>query len=83
MSATAARVARLDIPELVERPVVGTTCCASTAEAIVVQELLMLPGIGDVAVDPRAGTVMVSFDPAVASLDEIRAALAEIGYPAA
>jgi copper chaperone CopZ len=64
-----------------ERPVVGTTCCASTAEAIVVQEMSLLPGVEDVAVDCAAGTVEVAYQPANVSEGEIAAALAEIGYP--
>jgi copper chaperone CopZ len=62
---------------------VGTTCCASSAEAIVVQELGMLLGIGAVDVDGAAGLVTVSFDPAAVDEASIRAALEEIGYPAA
>jgi copper chaperone CopZ len=61
---------------------VGTTCCASTAEAIIAQELSMLPGIDDVAIDLDGATVDVTYDPAAVKLDGITAALEEIGYPA-
>ena len=73
----------LEIPGLVERPAVGTSCCVTTAEALIAQELWMLPGIADTGIDPHAGRVTVSFDPARVSADEIRAALAEVGYPVA
>ena len=75
-------VLRLDVPAIVERPVIGTTCCASTAEAIIAQELTMLPGISDVSVDVEEATVEVTYSPGRVSWEEISAALDEIGYPA-
>ena len=71
----------LAVPALVERPVVGTTCCVSTAEAIIAQELMMLPGVKDVVVDVDGATVNVTFDSGVVSQDEIETALEEVGYP--
>jgi copper chaperone CopZ len=65
----------------VERPAVGTSCCASTAEAIVAQEMAMLSGVKDVAIDSTAGIVEISYDPSSVSLADIAAALEEIGYP--
>jgi copper chaperone CopZ len=73
---------RLLVPELIERPAVGTSCCASTAEAIIAQELAMLGGVEDVVVECAAGEVEVTFDPAAISSAAICAALEEIGYPA-
>jgi len=70
------------VPGLIERPAVGTSCCTSTAEAIVAQELSMLPGIDDLAIDCAAGTVQVTYQPAAVTEDEIAAALDDIGYPA-
>jgi copper chaperone CopZ len=82
MSATTdTRTVRLAVPELVSRPVVGTSCCASTAEAIVAQELFMLPGIDDVVVDVDAGAVMVTYRPGSVSEGAIDEALEAIGYP--
>jgi copper chaperone CopZ len=75
-------VLRLLVPELIERPAVGTSCCASTAEAIIAQELTMLGGIEDVVVKCAAGEVHLTFDPAATSIAAICAALDEIGYPA-
>jgi copper chaperone CopZ len=72
----------LSVPGLIERPAVGTSCCASTAEAIVAQELSMLPGITDVAVDTLGGHVSVSYDAGAVDVESIRAALGDIGYPA-
>jgi len=76
------KTVRLDVPGIIERPAVGTTCCASTAEAIIAQELSMLPGIADVAVDLTAAQVDVTYDPAAVDLTGITTALEEIGYPA-
>ena len=76
-------VIRLDVPAIAERPVIGTTCCASTAEAIIAQELTMLPGISDVSVDIEKATVEVTYNPGSVSWEEISTALDEIGYPAA
>ena len=72
---------RLDVPGLVERPAVGTTCCAATAEAIIAQELTMLPGIADVEVDVDGALVCVTYDPGAVSQTEIETALEEVGYP--
>jgi copper chaperone CopZ len=71
----------LDVPGLIERPAVGTTCCAATAEAIIAQELTMLPGIEDVTVDLDGAKVCVTFNPAAVSQGEIETALEEVGYP--
>jgi copper chaperone CopZ len=76
-----ARKVHLDVPAILERPAVGTTCCASTAEAIIAQELSMLPGIADVEVDVDGATVDVTYDPEAVSWDDISTALDEIGYP--
>jgi copper chaperone CopZ len=73
----------LEIPALVERPAVGTSCCVTSAEALIAQELWMLPGIADTDIDPYVGRVTISFDPRRVTADEIRAALAEVGYPPA
>ena len=81
MSATA-QVVRLSVPGLIDRPAVGTSCCASTAEAIVAQELSMLPGIADVSVDQARGEITVAYEPGSVDLEVIQAALDEIGYPA-
>lgn len=68
------------VPDLIERPAVGTSCCASTAEAIIAQELSMLPGVLDLTIDALAGTLELEYDPALVSEREIREALDEIGY---
>ncbi len=73
----------LDVPGLVDRPAVGTSCCVTTAEALIAQELWMLPGIADADIDARGGRVVVSFDPEQVSGAEIRTALGEVGYPPA
>jgi copper chaperone CopZ len=80
-AAQPATTVRWRVPALIERPAVGTSCCASTAEAIVAQELSMLPGVDDVAIDCAAGTVYVTYQPAVLDEATIAASLADIGYP--
>ncbi len=82
MESATLQVVRLSVPGLIERPAVGTSCCASTAEAIVAQELSMLPGITDVSVDQPRGEITVAYEPDSVDLDVIQAALDEIGYPA-
>ena len=72
---------KLDVPGLVERPAVGTTCCAATAEAIIAQELTMLPGIEDLAVDVDGATVSITYNPQSVSQADIENALEEVGYP--
>jgi copper chaperone CopZ len=67
---------------MVDRPAVGTSCCVTSAEALVAQELWMLPGIVDAQIDAHSGSLDVDFDPAVVSLAQILDALADVGYPA-
>jgi copper chaperone CopZ len=82
MSLSAANTSlRLRVPGLIERPAVGTSCCASTAEAIIAQELSMLPGVEDVAIDCATGSVEVTYQPALVDAAAISASLADIGYP--
>jgi hypothetical protein len=68
---------------MLERPAVGTTCCVTTAEAIIAQELSLFPGVVDLSVDAAGGEVVVSFAPDQVSEDELAAALDEVGYPPA
>jgi copper chaperone CopZ len=75
-------IVRWHVPALDERPVVGTSCCIATAEAIIAQELSLFPGIDDVAVDLDRAVVEITFQPALVSEAELRRALAEIGYAA-
>lgn len=72
-----------EVPGLYERPAVGTSCCVTSAEALIAQELWMLPGVHDAEIDTRQGLVRVEFDPVVVSDGAILEALSEIGYPAA
>ena len=74
---------RLEVPGMVDRPAVGTSCCVTSAEALIAQELWMLPGILDAQIDARAGRLEVEFDADLVSLEQIGAALEEVGYPAA
>jgi copper chaperone CopZ len=74
---------QLQVPAMVDQPAVGTSCCVTSAEALVAQELWMLPGVADAEIDPLTGSVVVDYDPAALQPDEIAAALREIGYPPA
>ncbi|MGH2354229.1 MAG: heavy-metal-associated domain-containing protein, partial [Chloroflexota bacterium] len=78
---TAVQAVRWLVPGLIERPAVGTSCCASTAEALVAQELSMLPGVRDVAIDGAAAVVAITFQPDTVDEATLVAALGEIGYP--
>lgn len=72
---------RWQVPGMIERPAVGTSCCASTVEAIIAQELSMLPGVVDLIVDAPVGGLSVTYQPAITGEAELAAALEEIGYP--
>jgi hypothetical protein len=69
------------VPLLRERPMLGTSCCATSAEAAITQEFWMLGGVDDSAVDTDHGRVWVRYDSAAVSEATLAAALAEIGYP--
>jgi copper chaperone CopZ len=69
------------LPALIERPAVGTSCCATTAEALLSSELFLLPGVLDLTVDIARGRVDVVTDPARVDAGMIAMALEEIGYP--
>lgn len=73
---------RLEVPGLIDRPAVGSSCCVTSAEALIAQELWMLPGIQDATIDPRGGRVHLTYESGTVSVGEILAALSEVGYPA-
>jgi hypothetical protein len=77
------RTVRWHLPGLLERPAVGTSCCATTAVAIVVQELSLQPGIEDVAIDDATGDVCIVFRPQAVDEATLADALDEVGYPPA
>ena len=69
----------LEVPGLYERPAIGTSCCVTSAEALVAQELWMLPGVDEAEIDAGAGRVLVTYDSAAVSADQIAEATAPIG----
>ena len=69
------------IPALIERPAVGTSCCATTAEALLSSELFLLPGVLDLAVDAARGRLDIVTDPARIDSGAISLALEESGDP--
>jgi hypothetical protein len=70
-----------NIPGLIERPAVGTSCCVTSAEALIAQELWMLPGVLDTEIDAWGGIVTIAYDADLVAPDEITLALTDIGYP--
>jgi len=71
-----------DVPDLLVRPIVGGSCCLTTAEVAITQEFWMLGGVEDSRVDADLGRVWARYDPDVTSAEALSIALAEIGYPA-
>ena len=69
------------VPGLIERPAVGTSCCATTAEALLSSELFLLPGVLDLSVDIERGHIRVETDPSRIDAESVADALTEIGYP--
>ena len=83
VSQSEVRTVRWHLPGMLERPAVGTSCCATSAVAIVAQELSLQPGIEDIAVDDVAGDVCIVFRPRAVDEATLAAALDEVGYPPA
>jgi hypothetical protein len=73
----------LHVPDVSTRPVVGTSCCVTTAEAAIAQELWLLGGIDDFRLEEDQATLWVRLDEGQTSPEALRASLADIGYPAA
>lgn len=71
------------VPGLVDRPAVGTSCCATTAEALIAAELFLVPGVIDLRVDVAAGRLEVVTDPSRVGPEVVADALDAIGYPPA
>jgi copper chaperone CopZ len=69
------------VPALVERPAVGTSCCATTAEALVSSELFLIPGVLDITINVAQGQLQVVTDPSRVDASVVSAALDDIGYP--
>ena len=71
-----------DVPALLSRPVLGTSCCIADTEAVIAQEFWMLGGVHDYRVDRERGRVWACFDPARVSAAALGAALGDLGLPA-
>jgi hypothetical protein len=70
------------VPDLLTRPVLGTSCCIADAEAVIGQEFWMLGGVEDYGVDRERGRVWARFDPSRVSAETLATSLAELGLPA-
>ncbi|MSQ42592.1 MAG: heavy-metal-associated domain-containing protein [Chloroflexi bacterium] len=68
------------LPGLLERPAVGTSCCATTAEALIASELSLVPGIVDIAIDTTTGWISVRIDPEATTATDVADALSDVGY---
>lgn len=68
------------LPGLLERPAVGTSCCATTAEALIASELSLIPGIVNIAIDTATGWISVQIDPKATTPTDVADALRDVGY---
>ena len=78
---TTTRSARLVVPELAERPIIGGGCCGAAAADVVADSVGRIPGVRSVTCDDVAGIVGIEFDgdpgvPSVAST-----VIDSLGYP--
>ncbi len=69
------------VPLLNEHSVACGGCCPVPAEAVIVPELELLPGVAQANADWQTGEVRVRHTPAVDAA-ELAALLAELSYPA-
>lgn len=72
----------LDVPNLPERPYVGSTCCVVPAEGLIADELGSWPQVREVKVDVARGRVELDLQGDPPRLDYLLDALADLGYPA-
>lgn len=70
------------VPLLIERPALGSGCCAVLAEDVIRAELARLIGVVAIAVDQPAGRVKVSYEPERLATEHLVQALSGVGYPA-
>lgn len=75
------KTARLIVPDLIERPVIATGCCAFAAGEILTQSVREVQGVTAVTCDEDRGVVVVEFDPASTALTTAAAVLDSLGYP--
>lgn len=73
---------RFSVPDLAERPYIGSLCCVASAYDLIAEELISCPGVKDARVDPRRGVVEVDVGPRGASVADLLDSLAALGYPA-
>ena len=78
---TTRRTARLIVPELAERPIIGGGCCGTAAAELVADSVGQIPGVRSVTCDDVAGIVGIEFDgdPSVASMAST--VIDSLGYP--
>ncbi len=68
------------LPAMLERPAVGTSCCATTAEALIASELSLIPGIVHLAIDASTGWISIRIDPTATTENDVAEALSDVGY---
>lgn len=72
--------ARLVVPALIDRPVVGGGCCAWPATELVCESVGRIRGVHSVSCDEEKGVVVVEFDGGSTALETAVAVLDDLGY---
>lgn len=75
------RTARLLVPELAERPIIGGGCCGIAASGLVVDSIRRIPGIRSVTCDDARGVVGIEFDGDTSVPSATSSILDRLGYP--
>jgi hypothetical protein len=70
------------VPLLRENSVVCGGCCPVPAEAVLLPELEMLPGVSEASADWKTAEIRVRHDGRADAAEEMAALLAELSYPA-
>ncbi len=71
-----------DVPLLRDNSVACNGCCPVPAEALIVPEIELLPGVLEASADWQSAEVRVRHTPEV-DVREVAAVLADLSYPAA
>lgn len=70
------------VPELPDKPYVGSLCCVVAAGELIAEEFSSWPHVGDVRVDVPAGRVEVELRGVPPTAQDLLDTLADFGYPA-
>ena len=78
---TTPTTARLVVPELTQRPFIGSGCCAIAASQMMADSLGRIPGVRAVSCDDTAGIVGIEFDGDPGVTSAASSILESMGYP--